>query len=189
MAIADAATIARIVGGGVMRIGEADYIVQRGRKRFDKVTTTMASSSWRSGPAEKRTNMTSPKLGLRLRTSVGPEACDDLSNAFEEVQNDMLSPTTEPLDGRVNALGADLRTEIAKTEGRLRTDIVRADSNLRAEIAKTEGRLRLEMAEGFAGVRRDIVDMRVEVLRWAFAFWLGQFAATVGLLAFLLRPR
>jgi len=140
--------------------------------------------------------MPSPTLGLRLRTSVGPEACDDLSSAFEEVQNDMLATTTDRLDGRLIALGADLRTEIATTEGRLRTEIghlgtemVRVDSSLRTEIAKTEGRLRVEMAEGFAGVRRDIVDMRAEVLRWAFAFWLGQFAATAGLLAFLLRPR
>jgi hypothetical protein len=31
--------------------------------------------------------------------------------------------------------------------------------------------------------------VRVEVLRWAFLFWLGQFAATVALLAFMLRAR
>jgi hypothetical protein len=133
--------------------------------------------------------MTSPKLGLRLRTSLGPEACDDLTSAFDEVQNDMLFTTTERLDGRLTATGADLRTEIARTEGRLRTEFTRVESNLREEIAKTEGRLRVEMAEGFASVRRDLMDMRVEVLRWAFAFWLGQFAATVGLLAFILRPR
>ena len=139
--------------------------------------------------------MTGPKLGLRLRTSVGPEACDDLSSAFEEVQNDMLA-TTERFDGRLIGLGADLRTEIARTEGRLRAEILQVDGNLRGEIAKTEGRLRVEMAEGFASVRRDVmglrvelVDLRGEVLRWAFAFWLGQFAATAGLLAFLLRPR
>jgi hypothetical protein len=136
-----------------------------------------------------RTIMTRPTLGLRLRSSVGAEACDDLSSAFEEVQNDMLAITTERLDGRLMALGADLRTDIAETESRLRTEIVRVDCNLRTDIAKTEGRLRVEMAEGFASVRRDIVEMRVEVFRWAFAFWLGQFAATIGILAFLLRPR
>jgi hypothetical protein len=178
MAIAISTAIARTVRGGVMRIGDANYIARRRRHRFDKVTMTMASSSWRSSPAERTTIVTSPKLGLRLRTSLGPEACDDLTSAFEEVQNEMLSTITERLDGRLIALGAELRTEIAKTEGRLRVEMMELDSNLR-----------VAMADGFAGVRRDIVDMRVDVLRWAFAFWLGQFAATVGLLAFLLRPR
>ena len=111
--------------------------------------------------------MISPKLGVRLRTSLGFEACDDLNSAFEEVQNDMLATTAGRLEGLRTGLAADLH----------------------AELAKSEGRLRVEMVEGFAAVRRDILDMRVEVLRWAFAFWLGQFAATVGLLAFVLRPR
>jgi len=39
--------------------------------------------------------MVQPNLGLRLRDKLGPEASQDLSRAFEEVQNDMLTITTE----------------------------------------------------------------------------------------------
>lgn len=111
--------------------------------------------------------MGNPDLGLRLRSRLGPEACEDLSDALEEVQIDMLTMATD-----------------------------RFEASLRGQIAQLDSDLRVAMAEGFASLRRDISDVRVEVadgraevLRWAFLFWLGQFAATLGLLAFLLRTR
>ena len=111
--------------------------------------------------------MPRPDLGVRLRVRLGPEACEDLTHALEEVEHEMLTLTTDRLDGRLVAVAAELRAEIA-----------RADSQLRVTIA-----------DGFASVRRDIANMQAEVLRWAFLFWLGQFAAMVGLLTFVLRPR
>ena len=46
-------------------------------------------------------------------------------------------------------------------------------------LAREMGALRLEMQRGFS-------DLRVEVLRWSFLFWIGQVAAVAGLLAFML---
>ena len=37
------------------------------------------------------------------------------------------------------------------------------------------------MAEGFAAVRQEMAQQRVELLKWAFVFWMGQFVAMVGL--------
>jgi hypothetical protein len=51
----------------------------------------------------------------------------------------------------------------------------RFDNRLAVEMAA----LRLEMQKGFS-------DLRVEVLRWSFLFWIGQVAAVAGLLAFML---
>jgi hypothetical protein len=111
--------------------------------------------------------MATPDLGLRLRSRLGPEACEELSDAFEEVQVDMLTLATD-----------------------------RFEASLRAEIAQFDSNLRVSITDGFAGLRRDINEVRVEVagarvevLRWAFLFWLGQFAATLALLAFILRTR
>src|SRR5215210_3094488 len=104
--------------------------------------------------------MATPDLGLRLRSRLGPEACEELSDAFEEVQVDMLTLATD-----------------------------RFEASLRGEIAQLDSNLRVAMTDGFAAVRRDLNDVRVtvaegrsEVLRWAFLFWLGQFAATLALL-------
>ncbi len=51
----------------------------------------------------------------------------------------------------------------------------RFENRLTAEMAA----FRLEMQSGFG-------DLRVEVLRWSFLFWIGQIAAIAGLLAFML---
>jgi hypothetical protein len=47
------------------------------------------------------------------------------------------------------------------------------------------------LAEEIAGLRvalvREIHESRVDVLKWAFLFWVSQFAAFAGLLAFMFR--
>jgi hypothetical protein len=104
-------------------------------------------------------------IGLRLQDRLGLEATEDLSQAFEQVQNQMLTIATERFDGRLNAVGSELRQEMA-----------RLDSGIRAVLI-----------EGLAKIRTDQSESRVEVLRWSFFFWIGQFAATMALIALLLR--
>lgn len=47
--------------------------------------------------------------------------------------------------------------------------------------------LREDLINGLAGIRQEMAAMRVELLRWSFAFWIGQVAATAGLMALLIR--
>jgi hypothetical protein len=110
-------------------------------------------------------------VGVHLRSRLGPDACENLTDAFDEMQEDMLTTMTDRLDGRLVAVGAELRGEI-----------VRAHSELRQDMAQMEARLRIAVTGGLA-------DTRVDVLRWAFLFWISQVAATLGLLAVLLRSR
>ena len=46
---------------------------------------------------------------------------------------------------------------------------------------------RQDLVEGFARVREEMGNLRVELLRWSFAFWISQVAATAGLMALLIR--
>ena len=120
--------------------------------------------------------MVVPNLGLRLRDKLGPDASQDLSNAFEEAQSDMLTMTTERFDGRLLAVGSELRSEIYQTQSDLRQDLARMDAGLRVALA-----------EGLSKIRTEMSEMRVDVIRWSFLFWIGQFAATAALLGFMLR--
>ncbi len=120
--------------------------------------------------------MVTPNLGLRLRDRLGTEASQDLSNAFEEVQNDMLIMTTDRFEGRLIAVGSELRAEICQTR-----------SELRQEMARMDAGLRVALTEGLSKIRAEMSDMRVDVLRWSFLFWIGQVAAMAALLAFMLR--
>ena len=119
--------------------------------------------------------MASPDLGLRLLTRLGPEACEDLSNAIEEGQNDMLSEASERFEQRLIAVAAEPRADIGRG-GPLRQDMTTMDAGIRVALT-----------EGLSKIRVEMTDMRVEVLRWSFLFWLGQVAATATLLALMLR--
>jgi hypothetical protein len=58
---------------------------------------------------------------------------------------------------------------------------------MRLDLAHSESRLRSELRDGLTGVRQEIADARVDLLKWSFLFWVGQVAAVAGLLTFMLR--
>ncbi len=109
--------------------------------------------------------MSVPVRGLHLRSRLGPEACEELSDAFEEEKNDMLAITSERFEQRLIAVSAELRQEMTKMDAGIRVAIT----------------------EGLSKIRAEMGEMRVDTLRWAFLFWLGQVAATGTLLAYMLR--
>jgi hypothetical protein len=109
--------------------------------------------------------MVQPTLGLRLRDRLGPEASQDLSHAFEEVQSDMLTITTERFEARLATVG----------------------SGLREDMVRMESGVRIALADGLSKIRTDISEARVNVLYWSFLFWLGQVAATAALVGVMLR--
>ena len=76
----------------------------------------------------------------------------------------MLTTMTERFEGRLMAVGSELRQEMA-----------RMDSGIR-----------ITLADGLSKIRTDLSESRVEVLRWSFFFWIGQFTATVALIGLLL---
>ena len=120
--------------------------------------------------------MALPNLGLRLRDKLGPEASQDLTHAFEEVHNDMLTMTAERFDGRLIAVGSELRSEIYQTQSELRQELTRMDAGIR-----------IALTEGLSNIRTEMSEMQVNVIRWSFVFRIGQFAATAALLGFMLR--
>ena len=49
--------------------------------------------------------------------------------------------------------------------------------------------LRLELHDGLAGVRQEIAHTRADVFKWTLMFSIGQFAAIIGALSFMLPGR
>jgi hypothetical protein len=116
------------------------------------------------------------ELGVDLRERLGAEGSSELVEAFKVAQNDMLTMATERFEARLTSVAAELRGEMASLK-----------SDLRQEIAAGDTALRVALVEGLSHIRREMSDMRVDVLRWSFVFWLGQVAATATMLAVLLR--
>jgi hypothetical protein len=122
--------------------------------------------------------MNTPDLGPHLRLRLGPDAGDDLSDAFEEVQQDMLMITTERFDGRLVAVSAEVQAQLFRTQ-----------CELRQEMAVGDAALRVTLLEGLANIRTEMAGLRADVLRWSFLFWVGQVGAIAAMLAWLARSR
>lgn len=43
------------------------------------------------------------------------------------------------------------------------------------------------MAEEFAKIRVEMAQLRTELLKWSFLFWIGQVVATASIMGFMLR--
>lgn len=91
------------------------------------------------------------------------------------------------LRDRLGEDGARGLDEYVESAGEVwRTNVINActdrfDARLQ-ECAKPN-----EMNEGFARIVNQLADTRVEILRWSFAFWLGQVAVIVAFMAFIAR--
>ena len=63
----------------------------------------------------------------------------------------------------------------------------RYERRLTQEVSALRVELIREFYNGLAGIRRELSHVRVELFKRSFLFWVGQVAATAGLLAFMLR--
>jgi hypothetical protein len=109
--------------------------------------------------------MSRTSLSLRLREHLGMETSEDLTQAFEDAKKDMLAAAQDRFEARLSIVA----------------------SQLREEMHRGNSELRIAMTDGFSKIRQEMADLRVDVLRWSFLFWIGQLAATVSVLAYMLR--
>ena len=92
--------------------------------------------------------------------------------------NGLSAPVLERLgrDATVALLDVIEAKQIAWSDRVLSITIERFERRLSEEL----GRFRVDMI-------REIHEVRWDVIRWMFAFWIGQFFAVAGLLAFMFR--
>jgi hypothetical protein len=81
-------------------------------------------------------------------------------------------------------LGAKAARDLEEFAERLKSHW--SDDVLHTASERFENRLGLEMAALRLEMQKGFSDLRVEVLRWSFLFWIGQLAAIAGLLSFMM---
>ena len=114
-----------------------------------------------------------------------------LDVAKREWTADVIAVVGERFERRLVAETSGLRVEMAQGFASVRVEMAEGLASVRREMAEGLASVRQEMAEGLASVRQEMAQQRVELLKWAFVFWMGQFVAMVSLFALgirLLRP-
>jgi hypothetical protein len=81
----------------------------------------------------------------------------------------------------------DLEDYMEKHREAGRVDVVNAVSE-RLDYRISECARREDMVNGFARVEKQMAEMKVEMLRWSFVFWIGQVATIAVLLSYMLTP-
>lgn len=94
-----------------------------------------------------------------LRDRIGDEGVAALMAAQKEWKEDVLTTVTDRFERRLVDECAKLRIEMAGLRGDLVAQVKGSETTLSQAMAAT----------------------RTEILRWSFAFWIGQVVAIVGL--------
>ena len=159
----------------------------------------MASSS--SGSRED-VNVDAGAVPIKLRERLGPEATGGLLHVLDLAQqdwkDDVLSLAAERFERRLADAGSSLRVQIAQSEAALRNEIGHVEVRLRQEMGQLEVRLREELGHVDGRLRHDLSQMDVRIIReignsrfgllkWTFAFWIGQVVAMSAIMAAMLR--
>lgn len=76
-----------------------------------------------------------------------------------------------------------LRVELAGVEVRLTDRIAQSEGTLRQELHALDVRMEREMG----ATRSEFGALRSDVIKWSFAFWIGQVVAMAAIMSALLR--
>ena len=68
-----------------------------------------------------------------------------------------------------------------------KADLDQTASSLREDLHQTASALRDDLHQTQAALRKEIQDVKVDLLKWTFAFWVGAVAVLSGIMLGLLR--
>jgi len=100
---------------------------------------------------------------------------------------DDLDRTASSLRDDLHQTASSLRDEFHQTASSLRDDLHQTASSLRDEFHQTTSSLRDDIHRNEAVLRKEIQDVKVDLLKWTFAFWVGAVAVLSGIMLGLLR--
>jgi hypothetical protein len=140
----------------------------------------MASSSSRSeGIVVMEVGDVAPALQERL----GPAATVGLLALFATARQkwtvDVTTAAVERFERRLGEEISAVRLEIAGLREELRTN----NASLREELRTSNASLRQELRDGDAALRQDMSELKFDLLKWSFVFWVGQTFATAAVFA------
>jgi hypothetical protein len=114
------------------------------------------------------------------------EWLNQVNDAYRSDLTQVIEANNRRIDGGFGHLRAELRADLAETSAALRQEIVETNAGLRREIAETNAALRRDMTDGFAALGVQIANVRADLMKWSFLFWVGA-VASIALLAGVIR--
>ena len=125
---------------------------------------------------------------VTLLVSTRAEWTDEVWATAVERFERRLTTEMSSLRSGMSTLKADLKTEMSALKVDLRTDMSALKVDLRTDMSA----LKVDLTGEVFTLRQDLTnglsEVRAELLKWSFLFWVGQLAAVAGLFALMSRP-
>jgi predicted RecB family endonuclease len=130
-----------------------------------------------------------------LRERLGEEGVEALvepiNAAYAHARDDTLTLAAEKFERRLAEVGARFETRLteveAKFERRLTEEVARLEALISQEVTRLEAKISQEVARLEAKIETKISEVKADLIRWMFLFWVGQLGAILGILLMFFR--
>jgi ABC-type phosphate transport system auxiliary subunit len=108
------------------------------------------------------------RLSKRFYEAQGKDVANEMVDWFNAVDTTYKADLRDLIEVQAQRFRAELRQATAELRGDLRTE-------MHGELAT----VRTEMHTGFALLRTEMANLRAELIKWMFLFWLGTVGVTL----------
>jgi hypothetical protein len=126
------------------------------------------------------------RLSKRFYEALGEDVANEMVDWFNAVDTtykadlrDLIEVQAQRFDARLEQRLAETRANLRSEIGELRSEMHVGFADLRTEMGAVAAALRTEMGVGFAQARTEMANLRAELIKWMFLFWLGTVAAAI----------
>jgi hypothetical protein len=84
-------------------------------------------------------------------------------------------------------LGEEETRELLEYVDRMVESRAATKADLQQAVTELRGEFQREISRVEVGLRKELQDLRTDILKWSFAFWVGNVAALSGILLAMLR--
>jgi hypothetical protein len=117
------------------------------------------------------------RLSKRFYEALGEDVANELVDWFNAVDASYKADLRDLIEVQAQRFDAKLQQGLAELRGDLRAELHGELANVRTEMHAGFAQLRTEMATGSAALRTEMANLRAELIKWMFLFWLGTVAA------------
>lgn len=136
------------------------------------------------------------RLSRRFYEKLGDEVTNELvdwlnavDQSYREEFRELFDANFSRLDARLAQQAAELRarldTGMAQLSGEFQARMAQQSAEFQARMAQQAAELRGEFAAGFAALEVRIAASEKSLIRWMFTFWIGSWAAILGMVVAL----
>jgi hypothetical protein len=126
------------------------------------------------------------RLSKRFYEALGEDVANEMVDWFNAVDTTYKADLRDLIEVQAQRFDAKLEQRLAETRADMRTEMHAGFADLRTEIGQVRAEMgvgfaqvRTEMASGSAVLRTEMANLRAELIKWMFLFWLGTVAAAI----------